>query len=119
MRKIIVFVTIVVLIGAVAVAQMMPDSMMGGSMMEGDKPKASEDPQGHCIQMMTQMSEMMKQMAEMKTHMSMMMEGGMMGGMMGPKKKANKEESEKAKLGDPDEPRQSSPSCKRSDSRRT
>jgi len=92
MRKIIAFVTIAVLINALAVAQMMPDhtmsgGMMGSGMMGGDKSKSSEERESHCAQMMKQMSEMMKQMSEMKSHMSQMMEGGMMGGMMEPKKK--------------------------------
>ena len=87
MRKIIAFVTLAVLINALAVAQMMPDRTMSGGMMGGDKSKSSEERESHCAQMMKQMSEMMKQMSEMKSHMSQMMEGGMMGGMMEPKKK--------------------------------
>ena len=97
MKKILAFVTVAVLVSSLATAQMMSEKMMGGGMMGDDKPKASQNPDSHCAQMMERMSEMMKQMSEMKTHMSMMMEGGMMGGMMGPKKKGDKEQSEKSR----------------------
>ncbi len=91
MKKTLAFVTILLLVSSLAMAQMMPEGMMGG-----DKPKPSQNLDSHCAQMTDRMSEMMKQMSEMKAHMSMMMEGGMMGGMMGPKKKGDKERPEKS-----------------------
>lgn len=97
MKKTLAFVTILLLVNSLAMAQMMPEGMMGGGMMGGDKPKPSQNLDSNCAQMMDRMSEMMKQMSEMKAHMSMMMESGMMGGMMGPKKKGDKEQTEKAK----------------------
>src|SRR6266849_7680569 len=97
MTRTTVFVAIAVLVSSLAVAQVMPDTVMGGGMMGGDKSKSSEDSDSQCAQMMKRMDEMMKQMSEMKTHMSRMMEGGMMGGMMGPKKKGDKEQAEKSK----------------------
>ena len=96
MKKTFAFVTILLLVNSLAMAQMMPEGMMGGSTMGGDPPKSSEERESHCAQMMARMSEMMKQMSEMKAHMSMMMESGMMGGMIGPKKKGDKERPEKS-----------------------
>lgn len=97
MKKITTFVTILVLVSALAVAQMMPGGMMSESMKGGDTPKSSGDRDNQCAQMMTRMSEMMKQISEMKTQMSQMMEAGMMGGMMKSKKEGHREQTEKSK----------------------